>query len=333
MKLSGLRTGSVSRTLRAAWRDSLLLFGEFRLPMVLFAILVLGGGELYYLLSLQTSTPLHSPAEAFYFALTLTFLQPMYSFPDVWYLQVFYFLMPVAGIGTLALGLAEFGTLFFNRRTRGKEWQMAVASTFSNHIVLVGLGHLGFRVVTRLHAMGFPVVVVTVDPKPELRDAVLSLDIPLIEEDASRQSILEVAGIRRARTIMLCTQNDSLNLEIALKSRSLNEKIEVVVRIFDDTFAEALHEQFGFRALSATGMAAPIFAASAANIDITPPITIEGKAHVLARMEVENKSHLHAKTIREIEEKYHISLILLSRDGNQHFHPESNFVATFGELN
>ena len=331
MKLSGRRSGSFIRTIRAAWRDSLLLLAEFKLPVSLYILIILGGGELYYLLSLQTSTPLHNPVEAIYFALTLTFLQPIYDFPSVWYLQLFYFLMPVAGIGTLALGLAEFGTLFFNRRTRGKEWQMAVASTLSNHIVLVGLGHLGFRVVTRLHDMGFQLVVVTVDPKAELRDLVLKMDIPLIEEDASRQSILETAGIRRARTIMLCTQNDSLNLEIALKSRSLNPNIEVVVRIFDDSFAEALHQQFGFRALSATGMAAPIFAASAANIDITPPITIEGKAHVLARMEVADTPFLRSQRIGEIEEKYHVSLVLLSRDGKQYFHPEANFVIFIGD--
>ncbi len=43
----------------------------------------------------------------------------------------------------LAQGLTEFGALLFNRRLRSKEWEMVVASTFSNHIILVGLGHLG----------------------------------------------------------------------------------------------------------------------------------------------------------------------------------------------
>ena len=57
----------------------------------------------------------------------------------------------------------------------------------------------------------------------------------------------------------------------------MKSDIDVVIRIFDDDFASALQRQFGFRALSATGMAAPIFASSAAKVDITAPINIEGQ--------------------------------------------------------
>ena len=76
----------------------------------------------------------------------------------------FIFIMPVLGIGMLAQGLAEFGVMFFNRRSRGKEWEMAVASTYTNHIVLVGLGHLGYRVVKILREMGEDVVAVSLSP-------------------------------------------------------------------------------------------------------------------------------------------------------------------------
>jgi hypothetical protein len=81
-----------------------------------------------------------------YHILALTLLNPIEEFPSTWYLEIFFFIMPVVGIGILAQGLADFGILFFNRSERSKEWEMAVASTFSNYIVLIGLGHLGFRV-------------------------------------------------------------------------------------------------------------------------------------------------------------------------------------------
>ena len=54
--------------------------------------------------------------------------------------------MPIIGIGILAQGLADFGSAIFNRKTRNKEWEMAVASTLNKHTILVGLGHLGYRV-------------------------------------------------------------------------------------------------------------------------------------------------------------------------------------------
>jgi voltage-gated potassium channel len=321
MKLSEPYTGSLIRKLRASWRDSLLLLREFRLPLILFFILIVGAGWLYYFLSQNTSQPVNNLVESFYFVITLTFLNPLYEFPSVWYLQIFFFFMPIAGIGILALGLADFGTSFFNRHSRSKEWQMAVASTFSNHIILIGLGHLGFRVANRLHEMGEDVVVIELTPRSDLQQALERLDIPLIVDDATRDPVLEAGGIKKARTIILCTQNDSLNLEVALKARSLKPDIEVVVRIFDDGFAESLRKQFGFRALSATGMAAPVFAASATNIDLTPPVVIEGKPHTLAHLKVKASSHLRSLTVNQLEENFHVSLVVLSRNGDRTFHP------------
>ena len=326
MKLSDIRPGSLIRKVHAAWRDSLILLREFRLSLILFAILICGSGWFYFLLSQTTPHPLASLSESIYLVITLTFLNPTTEFPPEWYLQFFFFAMPLAGIGILGLGLAEFGTLFFNRRARSKEWQMAVASTFSNHIVLIGLGHLGFRVVTRLREMGEDVVVIEVNPRPDLKKTIDRLDVPLIDEDATREFALEAAGIRRARTIILCTQNDSLNLEVSLKARALNPNIQVVVRIFDDSFASSLQKQFGFRALSATGMAAPVFAASATNVDLTPPVIIEGKAHILARLKVSRASRLLNLTVIQLEEKYHSSLVVLSRNGDRIFHPDGNLI-------
>lgn len=175
------------------------------------------------------------------------------------------------------------------------------------------------------------VIVIEINPRAELREAILRLDVPLIEDDSTRESVLEAAGMRRARTIMLCTQNDSLNLEVALKSRSLKPDIEVVVRIFDDGFANLLQKQFGFRALSATGKAAPIFAASAGNVDITPPITIEGKPHLPARLIVAPKSPLAGLSVHQAEEQFHTSLVLLARNGSQTFHPAGNITIQRGD--
>jgi len=309
------------RNVRASWRDTLILLREFRLPLLVFIVLIAGAGGVYYRLSQHTPSALSSLAEGMYLVLSLTFFQPLNDFPTVWYLQVFYFLMPVVGIGTLALGLADFANLFFNRRARGKEWQMAVASTLTNHVVLIGLGHLGYRVVTHLRQMDEDVVVIELAPKPDLRLAIDRLDVPLLEDDGTREVVLRSAGIERARTVMLCTQNDSLNLEIALKSRALNPNIDVVVRIFDDDFAGSLQKQFGFRALSATGMAAPIFAASASNVEMTPPMYISGRPHVMARMEIKTSSRLCSLTVLELEEKFHSSIVLLIRDGKTTFHP------------
>ncbi len=85
----------------------------------------------------------------------------------------------------------------------------------------------------------------------------------------------------------LCTQNDSLNLKVALKAQRLNPNIHVILRIFDDDFAHGLQEQFGYTAFSATAMAAPAFAAAASGVDMTRPITVEGQSMSLAHLKIE----------------------------------------------
>ncbi len=316
-------TNSLFRNWRAVWRDTLLLVRDFRAPLFLFALLIIGGGLSYDYLARQAGEPLPSRVEAIYVVLTMVFLQGSIGFPNTWYLQIFYFIVPLFGIGILAQGLADFGILFFNRKSRSKEWEMAVASTFSNHIILIGLGHLGFRVAEKLHELNQDVVVIEANPQDNLVASVQAMNIPVVQGSGAREDILAAAAVQQARVIILCTQNDNLNLQMAVKARSMNPKIQVILRIFDDDFAAALQKQFGFAALSATSMAAPAFAATAAGMDISNPITVEGQLLSLARLNVSPKSKLVNLSVNAVEHVYNVSVVLLRHDGTQEFHPTS----------
>ncbi|GAB4492188.1 MAG: hypothetical protein Fur0016_26380 [Anaerolineales bacterium] len=321
-----------TRKLKASWRDTMLLLREFRQPLILFSLALLVGASLYYQLAQVYGEPIRSFSEAVYLMLTLTFLQAGGEFPAQPLLQIFYFLMPLIGLVILAQGLADFGYLLFNRRARSKEWEMAVASTFENHTILVGLGHLGYRVVLQLHKMEEPVVVIELNPNADLFGAAQTMNVPVIKDDATRQTVLEAAGIRRAKTIVLCAQNDSMNLQIAVKARNLNPTIRVVIRIFDDDFAESIQQQFGFVALSATSMAAPAFAASAAGADVTRPITVEGQSLSLGRLTIKENSKLHWRSVSEIESRYDVSIVLLKNQGKPDLHPTGKQVLRSGDV-
>ncbi len=316
---------------RASLRETGILLREFRLPVLIFLTAVIGLGLLYHFLAEQSGEPLHSVTEAIYLMLTLAFLQPSGNFPRAPVLQLFFFLLPVIGVGTLAQGLAEFGVMLFNRRARNKEWEIAVASTFRNHTVLIGLGHLGFRVAQRLHDMREHVVVIEQNPSLDLFAAAQKMKIPVIQDDATRPAALDNAGVARARTIILCTQNDSLNLQIALKARKLNPDIRVVIRIFDEDFAESLQEQFGFAALSGTGMAAPVFAAAAAGADVTNPISVEGQQLSLARLIVKPDAEFDGKSVGFVENNYHLSIVLIRHDHQTDMHPNDSRMLKAGD--
>ncbi len=309
------------RQWKAGWRDTVILLKEFQSPLLLFTVAMIGGGVAYATIADFVGEPVHSLTEAVYIVLTATFLQPIGDFPNYFGLQLFHFVMPVIGIVILAQGLADFGGLLFNRRTRNKEWEMAVASTMNKHIVLIGLGHLGYRVAQRLYQMGENVVAVEINPGTHTTAAARDMGIPVIQADARHAGALESANIKDARTIILASQNDAMNLQIALKARSLNPGIQVVIRIFDEDFAHSLQEQFGFIALSATEMAAPVFAAAAAGADVTNPISIEGQQLSLARMTIHASSNLANKTVGYVEDNYHLNIILVRHDHQSEMHP------------
>lgn len=326
-----MKNRSRLRRWKASWRDTTLLFSEFRQPLLVFILAELASGGIYYLIAQQNGESIETLAEAIYLVIGLTFLQPAGEFPNYFTLQVFYFLMPVIGIATLAQGLADFGALLFNRRARSKEWEMAVASTMSNHHILIGLGHLGYRIAHQLNAMGEDVVVVELNPSADMAETVKKMGIPVIHDDASRDSILDSANITKAKSVILCIQNDALNLKIALKCRSRNPGIQVVIRIFDEDFAQALHDQFGFTALSATSMAAPAFAAAAAGADVTRPIMVENKPLSLARLTIENGSRLAKMTVGALEDEYDLSVVLLKRRGEPDIQPDNTRILLPGD--
>lgn len=320
-----------SRKWRASLRDTTLLVREFHRPLLALIVTITIFAWVYLTLARTVQLPPESYIESLYFIITLIFLQPSLDFPTPWYLQMFFFIMPIIGVGILAQGLTDFGVMLFNRRARRKEWEVAVASTFSNHVVLIGLGHLGYRVVEQLSQIDQEVVVIQLEPRPDLITKVRALGVPVLEDDGVKTEAQQDAGVPSARAIILCTQNDSLNLQMALKARSLNPRIQVIIRIFDDEFASSLQQQFGFRAFSATGMAAPIFAASAANVDITAPIPIEGEPNSLARLQLMPGSKLCDHTIEEIENIYNLSIVFYAHNGLKDLHPAGHLSLSSGD--
>jgi Trk K+ transport system NAD-binding subunit len=310
----------------AAARDTWLLLRQSRAALVAFLVAVVGGGIAYFALGRMAGEPPPSLVAAIYHSLSLIFLQSALDFPSTWYLQAFYFVMPLVGLAILAQGLAEFGVSFFNRQARRKEWEMALASTYADHVVLIGLGHLGLRVLDLLTEFGQDVVVIESDPALPAVETVRQLGAPVLIGDASRDETLLQAGVDRARSVISCTRDDTLSMKIGVRVHRLNPQAEVILRIFDDELAQALEGHFGFRALSGTKLAAPAFAALAARLDITQPLVVEGEPLSLGSFTLGPGSKLIGHSIGAIEEANAISVVFLRRGAERMLHPAGEAV-------
>ena len=133
----------------------------------------------------------------------------------------------------------------------------------ADHVVVVGLGNVGTRVVTQLHDLGVPVVCVEPDENARGVQTARRLGVPVVIADATREETLRSASVANARALLLLTSSDVVNLEAALQGRALRDDLRVVLRLFDDDLAERVERSLGFAiSRSVSRLAAGAFAAA-----------------------------------------------------------------------
>ncbi|HKB36564.1 MAG TPA: NAD-binding protein [Gemmataceae bacterium] len=130
------------------------------------------------------------------------------------------------------------------------------------HVVVCGLGAIGYRVVEELTQAKERVVVIEMNRDNRFVSTVRRAGSPVILGDASIHEVMRQAHGATARAIVACTNNDMINLEVALLARELNATQRVVLLQTDHQLAQLLREAANIRfAVSVPALAAPAFIA------------------------------------------------------------------------
>ncbi len=135
------------------------------------------------------------------------------------------------------LGFVEIKSLTIDEKNRIR------ASTMSDHTIVIGLGHLGLKILRALLGRGEKIVLI-VDKSHAEREEVIELKekLPVIVGDPSLSSTLVKAGIKNAKALIITLDNDLLNAVIAGKAKDLNPDIRVTARIFREEVSKLLIE-------------------------------------------------------------------------------------------
>jgi Trk K+ transport system NAD-binding subunit len=146
----------------------------------------------------------------------------------------------------------------------------------SDHVIVCGLGNVGYRIVRILIRLGERGAIVTKDLRPDWQ-AAIEPSFSLFVGDARGDELLRRAGVERARAILAVTNDDLANVSIALDAQRLNPRIAVTVRLFDQALAGHLEKSMRIRrALSASALAARAFAAAALGRAVQGAFETEG---------------------------------------------------------
>lgn len=176
----------------------------------------------------------------------------------------------------------------------------------SGHVVLLGLGKVGTRVLARLTELGIPVVCVEEDPEARGIPLARRLRIPTVIGDVTQEGVLESAAVHRAHALLALTSSDTTNLEAALYARSVKPDLRVALRLYDDDFAAAVyrtlraaHPRALTRSRSVSTLAAPAFAGAMMGRQILGAIPVERRVLLFAALNVAGHPQLEGRTIAE----------------------------------
>src|SRR5712691_490380 len=186
----------------------------------------------------------------------------------------------------------------------------------TGHFIVCGMGHVGYRIVDLLGRLGETVTVITQSARAEWIDAAQARGVPVRIGDAQDERLLVDAGIHEAQAVLAVTDQDLVNIEIALDAKRLHPDIPVVVRLFEQNLARQLESTFDIRrALAMSALAAPVFAAAALGERIVNAFTLEESWYVIGRLTLDPASPLINLSARHIVDQYRLATLTHEREG------------------
>lgn len=196
----------------------------------------------------------------------------------------------------------------------------------SGHILVIGLGTVGLRVVRQLRAAGRDVVVVEKNEHNRYLGQVRALGVPVVIADATLPEVLASVRLATASAVAVLTSDDLANLETGLAVRDQLgarwNSTPVVLRIFDPALARSVRETFGFHFVRSTAaLAAPWFTGAALGLDVLSTFYAGDEPLLVARLSVTPGGGLHNLTMRGLAARTRVLAIRRASDPAVLEHP------------
>ena len=165
--------------------------------------------------------------------------------------RVWTMLLLLTGVGTLFYAAVSFVELVVEGTVRGyfgRRRVKAEIDKLSGHYVLCGYGRVGRQVAREFAADG--VSFVAVDRQETGVEECVQEGYLALLGDASDDTTLEEAGIRRAKGLVAAVDSDADNVFVTLSARKLNPNLHIVARGSSDESAAKLEIAGADRTLS-----------------------------------------------------------------------------------
>lgn len=268
--------------------------------------------------------------EAFYYTVHSMLGQALLPYPKDSYMAYLFIILPVLGVGVITHTIASLGSLLFQKRSQRKEWHILLASTYTDHVIICGLGHVGYRTAQNLLRNNIECVIIEVKETLFVEE-MRSLGVPVIIADARRQEVLEQANLRKAKAIIVVTNDDLANLEIAIDARTIRPDIRVVMRMFDENLARKISKSFNIQCVfSTSAIAAPVFAAAVTERNVINSFVFNNVQLNTIEFIVAENSQLLGWTLDQLRSRLELTVALYQSSTEMDWNPNPSFILESG---
>ena len=133
---------------------------------------------------------------------------------------------------------------------------------YKNHIILCGLGRLGYFIAEELLKRGEKIIIVELNEDSANSEYFRSKRVDVYNGNATLPRVLQDVGAQHCRALISVVNDDYLNLEIALNARFFQPNLRLILRIFDESMASVMKDKFDIHLTQSTShIAAEKFAA------------------------------------------------------------------------
>lgn len=112
-----------------------------------------------------------------------------------------------------------------------------------NHIILCGLGRLGYFIAEELLTKGEKFIIVEVAETSSNIEYFRSRGVAVYTGNARLPRVLQDVNVAAASAVVSVISDDYANLEIGLTARSLQPNLRLILRIFDASMAKVIKEK------------------------------------------------------------------------------------------
>ena len=234
-------------------------------------------------------------------------------------LRVYAIFLSLIGAALVAIVYAFITDALIRSRLLQTLGRRTVPGGIRDHVIVAGLGAIGFRVALGIAARGVRVVVVELSDEGQFVSAARAAGMPVVIGDARHREILGELRLEHARALVVATSDDLVNLAIALNARAVRPDMRVVLRLFDPDFAVRVQRGFGIRfTRSVSHLAAPAFAAAAMRSEIVATIPVGDRRIVLfARLRVPAGSALAGRLASTLDRIGAVRLLAVADPGSE----------------